>query len=328
MSETTVTSAPGDGQPAAAAAAKWQGLPLVILATACWSTAGLFITSLVRDGGFGAFGLAFWRMLVTSLCLFAYLALRHRNQLRVGRRDVPWFVGMGALAVATFQVTWILAVLINGPSLATIIQCNAPIIVTLLARVIWRESLTWQKWAAIALASLGTVLLAWPGDPSAMQLTLTGFLISMGSAFSYAGITLFTKKLTRDYSSWTILAYAFGFAALTLLPFQFGSGPAAGLARLLPPFDRGQVLLTFAGFVLITTIGGYALYASGLRRLPASVASIVAMSEVPFAAALGYFFLGDRLGVLQILGALSVLGGVALLSLVSAGRSRQGTAAG
>ena len=137
---------------------------------------------------------------------------------------------MGALAVATFQVAWILAVLINGPSIATIIQCNAPIIVTLIARIIWGESLTWQKWTAIGLASLGTILIAWPTDTGAMQITMTGFLISMGSAFSYAGITLFTKKLARDYSSWTILAFAFGFAALALLPFQFGYGQSSASA--------------------------------------------------------------------------------------------------
>ena len=297
--------------PVAPGSARWSGLQFVILATACWSTAGLFITSLVRDGGMAPFSLAFWRMLVTCLCLVAYIAIRHPRQLRVRPRDVPWFAAMGALAVATFQVAWILAVLTNGPSIATIIQCNAPIIVTLIARIIWGESLTWQKWTAIGLASLGTILIAWPADTGAMQITLTGFLISMGSAIAYAGITLFTKKLARDYSSWTILAYAFGFAALALLPFQFGYGQS----RPVPPIDRGDVLLTFAGFVLITTIGGYALYTTGLRRLPASVASIAAMVEVPFAAALGYLFLGDRLSALQVLGALIVLSGVALLSL-------------
>jgi drug/metabolite transporter (DMT)-like permease len=312
--ETTASVAPA-GAPATEASARWAGLQFVILATACWSTAGLFITSLVRDGGIAPFSLAFWRMLVTCLCLVAYLAIRQRRQLRVRLADVPWFAAMGALAVATFQVAWIFAVLINGPSIATIIQCNAPIIVTLIARIIWREPLTWQKWTAIGLASLGTILIAWPTDTGAMQLTLTGFLISMGSALSYAGITLFTKKLSRDYSTWTILAFAFGFAALALLPFQFGYGQSSGISRFLPSIERGSVLLTFAGFVLITTIGGYALYATGLRRLPASVASIAAMAEVPFAAALGYLFLGDRLSALQVLGALSVLGGVALLSL-------------
>ncbi len=144
-----------------------------------------------------------------------------------------------------------------------------------------------------------------------MHLTLTGFLISVGSAVSYAGITLFTKRLARDYTSWAILAYAFGFAALALLPFQFGSG----LRGLVPQVKDAQVLATFAGFVLITTIGGYVVYATGLRRLPASVASIAAMAEVPFASAFGFLFLGDRLSPLQLLGGVVVVSGVVLLTL-------------
>lgn len=294
-----------------AAVPGWQGLPLVILATACWSTAGLFITFLVRDGGFKPLSLAFWRMLVTSACLLAYLVVRHRAQIRMRLRDAPWFVAMGVFAVATFQVAWIFAVLINGPSIATIIQCNAPIIVTVIARMVWGEALTWQKWTAIALASLGTILTAWPADTAGTHLTLAGFLVAMGSAMAYAGITLFTKRLSRDYSQWTILGFAFAFAALALLPFQFGAGPGS----LLPQLNGPRVLVTFAGFVLITTIGGYVLYATGLRRLPASVAAIAAMAEVPFASAFGYLFLGDRLSPLQVLGGAIVVSAVVLLSV-------------
>jgi drug/metabolite transporter (DMT)-like permease len=161
-------------------------------------------------------------MLVTSLCLLGFLALTRPRQLRVSVRDISWFAAMGALAVGTFQVLWILAVIMNGPSVASVIQCNAPIIVTLAARIIWGESLTWRKWLAIGLASAGTALLVWPASGGAIHITLVGFLVSLGSAFAYAGITLFTKRLSRDYPSWTILAYAFGLASLALLTFQFG----------------------------------------------------------------------------------------------------------
>jgi drug/metabolite transporter (DMT)-like permease len=304
---TRTTTSSQDGVAKSEASKRLVGYLLVILATVCWSTSGLFITSLARDDGVPPMSLAFWRVLVTSLCLIAFLAVTQPRQLRVHLRDLPWLAGMGALAVGSFQVLWIAAVLTNGPSVATILQCNSPIIVTLLARIIWREALTWQKWAAIGLASLGTLLIAWPADTGGMQITVAGFAISIGSAMSYAGITLFTKRLAGSYSSWTILAYAFGFAALALLPFQLG--------HPLPKVNDGLVVVTFASFVLITTIGGYACYTSALRRLPASITSIMAMSEVPFAALIGYLLLGDRLSVLQVLGALVVLCGVALLSL-------------
>jgi drug/metabolite transporter (DMT)-like permease len=279
---------------------------LVILAALCWSTSGIFITRIMEGGAVAPLSLAFWRVLVTFTCLLAALAVLRPGSLRVARRDLPWLAGMGALAMGTFQVLWILSVLTNGMSIATVIQCTSPALVTLLAWVIWREALTWQKWGAIALTCAGTCLVAGLTSSDGLQVSTLGLLIALGSALAYAGITLFTKKLTGHYNPWTILMYGFGFAALALLPFQFG--------RPLPQPEGWQTYGYFAALVLIPTIGGYTFYALGLRHLQASVASITGMAEVPFAAINGYVFLGERLDALQALGALIVISGVALLS--------------
>jgi drug/metabolite transporter (DMT)-like permease len=292
------------------------GFGLVVLAALCWSTSGIFITSILQDGGVTPLSLAFWRVLATFTCLFVTLLAFRRDLLRVARRDLPWLAGMGALAMGTFQVLWILSVVYNGLSIATVIQCNAPVIVTLLAWLFWREALTWRKWVAIALAAAGTLLVSGLTRSSELQLNTLGLLIALGSALAYAGITLFAKKLTGlsgphgsgrvGYNPWTILMYGFGFAALALLPFQFG--------RPLSHPAGWEAYGSFAALVLIPTIAGYTLYTLGLRHLQASVASITAMAEVPFAAFNGYVFLGERLDVWQALGAVIVMGGVALLS--------------
>ena len=293
---------------------RWLGLGFVILATLCWSTAGLFITLIVRGSGISALGLAFWRVLTTSACLFVAILFVRPGLLRVKLRDLPWLAGMGALAVGVFQVLWILSVLNVGMSVATVIQCNAPIIVTIMARIVWREPLTWRKWTAIGLACLGTFLIARPTGAGNIRITPLGLLFPLGAALAYSGITLFTKKLTRDYNAWTILVYAFGFAALALLPFQIG--------RPMPVQISGPAWAAFAGLVLLTTIGGYTSYALGLRRLQASVASIAATIEVAFAAFICYVFLGERLDGGQIVGALVVVSGVILLSRPSGRVSR------
>ena len=288
----------------------------VVLATLCWSTAGIFILWTLRGSNLAPLGLAFWRVLFSFICLLVYLATapgrrrrsqRRRELLRVPWRELPWLAALGVLAVGVFQVLWILGIVTNGASLATVIQCNAPIIVTVLARIIWREPLTWRKWAAIGLASLGTVLVAQLGVGGNLQLTPTGLLISLGAAITYAGITLFTKKLTADgLNQWTILVYGFGFAALALLPFQFSQPPVEIAAW--------ASVASFTGLVLITTIAGYGVYAWALRHLQASVASILALAEVPFASGLAFVFLGERMNGVQILGALAIVGGVVLLA--------------
>jgi len=291
------------------------GVGLVALGALCWSTAGFTVTASLNGSGLQPLGLAFWRVLFACLVLLVALAIFKPALLRISRRDLPWAVGMGALAVGTFQVLWILAIVTNGASLATVIQCNAPIIVTLLARLIWGEPLTWRKWAALLLALLGTALVAQLSASGNLQLTPVGLLISLGSAFAYAGITLFTKKLTDNgVNAWTILVYSFAFAALALLPFQFG--------QPRPAVESWQPVAAFIALVLITTIAGYAFYAMALRYLQASVASIIALVEVPFATVFAYFLLGERMNLTQILGAVAVLAGV-LLSATGVARRNQ-----
>lgn len=280
------------------------GILLVILATACWSTGGVFITWIVRGSAISAVGLAFWRDLTTFSVLFLAIFVTRRDLLRVKRRDLPWLIGMGIISIGIFHALWVTTVLMNGLAIATVIQCNAPIFVTIVARLIWGESLSAAKIGAILLAVVGTILIAGINLFGGMQLTLTGLLVGLASAIAYGSVSLFGKKLTGDYSLWTILTYAFGFGALTLLPFQFGR----------PQVDLIPVFGSLTGLVLLSTIGGYAFYTIGLKHLPASVASISSTTEVPFAAVVSYIALGERLDGWQILGAVCVVSGVVLVS--------------
>jgi drug/metabolite transporter (DMT)-like permease len=72
--------------------------------------------------------------------------------------------------------------------------------------------------------------------------------------------------------------------------------------------------LWFAGLIFVSTTFAFSMYAIGLGRLPASVASILAMTEIPIVAVYAYVLLDERMTADQILGAILVIGGVLLLS--------------
>lgn len=289
-----------------------RSLLLVVLATVCWSTSGFFITVIVRNSNLTAVSLAFWRDLVTFLTLLAGLALVRPGLLRVKRRDLPWLAAMGAISIGFFHVAWNSAVLLIGASVTTVFQGNSPLLVALLAYLLWREPLTGRKWAAILLGVGGTVLIAGlPGLSGAggtgnIHITPAGLLLGLGVAGAYATLTLFGKKLVGEYSSWTVLAYSFGFAALALLPLQIG--------RPLPGPASPALVVPFAALVLVTTVGGFGLYTNGLRGLTASTAAIVGLAEIPFAAILAYLLLDERLTVAQMIGSALVATGVILIS--------------
>lgn len=286
---------------------KLSGILLVIGATACWGTSGIFIHYIVQKSGLSAVGLAFWRDLISSVVMLTGILITCPKLLIVKKKDLPWLIGMGVISIGAFHVFWNNSVLMLGASLATVIQCNAPIFVTIMARLLFKEQLTIQKIIAIGLAVAGTILVAGLINEGNWSITARGLWIALSSAITYGSLSLFGKKLSTEYNSWTIMFYIFSIGTLSLFLFQSGKPD---------PWPTGSGILGLVlGFVLMSTILGFGLYTKALSILPASIASITATAEILFASVLAYFILGEQLGVWQILGALLIISGVVLVSL-------------
>lgn len=309
MSESTVTGYRGRGSSRSREGTPEQsdliGYLAVLVAAACWGTSGIFVKLIVDSIDVTALALAFWRDLFTFIVLITGVGLFRPAWLSVRRRDMPWLVGLGC-SLGIFHVFWNLGVSLNGAAVATVQQAAMPAIVAVAAWMIWREPLTWPKILAILLTFVGTILVSDLNVLSQTEISLSGVLIGLGIPFTYASWNLFGKKVRGQYGSFTLLTYAFGIGALILLPLQFFTPQ---------PWPVPAVTwLWFSGLISVSTALGFAIYTFGLGRLPASVATILAMTEIPIVAVYAYFLLRERLTTDQIYGALLVVGGVLLLS--------------
>jgi len=293
---------------------RWQsaGHLAVLAATACWATSGIFISFIMATVGatgrsplLSALALAFWRDLFTFAILFVSLRLLRPNWLRVQRSDLKWLVGLGSIGVGTFHVFWNMNVMLNGVAVATVQQAAMPAIVSVTAWLLWREPLTVRKIVAVILTFTGTLLVTGLDALGEIRLSLPGLLVGLATPVTYAAYSLFGKPVAGRYRPLTILTYGFGFAALTLVPFQFFTPHPWPVPN--PAWVYFAILIAFC------TIIPFAAYMFGLGRLPASVAGTLAMAEIPFAAFYAYVLLGERLVTTQLAGAALVVGGVLLL---------------
>jgi drug/metabolite transporter (DMT)-like permease len=216
-------------------------------------------------------------------------------------------MGMGTISIGVFHIFWNKAVVMVGASLATVVQCNAPIFVTIMAWFLFQEKITPRKIIAVVLAATGTVLVSGINIAGEWKILPIGLFIGLASAITYGSLSLFGKKLSGNYNPWTIMFYAFAFGSLTLFLFQLGRPD---------PWPVGSgVLPLFVGFIFISTIIGFSLYTRSLRYLPASIAAITATSEILFATILAYIFLGERMDLWQAAGSILIVTGVVLVSL-------------
>jgi len=281
------------------------GYGLVLLAAVLWATLGLFYKGLAASG-LPLLTIVFFRAGVAAVTLFAVLLWQERSSLQLSGRDGLFFLAFGLFGVAAFYIVYIYAIEWAGMGVAAVLMYTAPVWVSLYSALFLGERLTPQRGGILALAFLGCVLVGRAYDPTGMRLNGPGILAGLGAGITYGAYTIFSKVAQRRHTAWATLAFGLGFGTLFLLPLQ---SPPVLLRALTTP----TLLFWLVMLGLVPTLGGGLAFNLGLRRVPASSASVVATLEPVIAAALGWAVWGERMEWPQILGAALVLTAVALL---------------
>lgn len=282
-----------------------RGRAFVFAATVFWALTATLARFVFRDRKVDSLVVVELRLVIATLMLFAILVTRRRDLLRVHARDVPYFLTLGLLGVATVQATYYYSIAHLGVSLAILLQYLAPSLIVAfdLVRGRW---VGWSLLAAVACALAGTVLLVGGIDPATLQAGPLQWTVGFLSAFAFAFYIKFSKRGLERYQPATVLFYTFAVAALFW-------------AIRTPPwvvFAAGYGTDLWAMFValgLFSTLVPFTLFYSGLRHLPAAEAGVIATSEPLLVIVAAALLLGERLGPMQLAGAIFVLA-AALLS--------------
>ena len=285
-----------------------QGYLLVLGAAFCWGTSGILLKKIILNYAPTPLTLAFWRDFLTFIILILALFLFRRDLLRINRRDLIPLIGLGVVSVGLLHFLWVYAVDLIGVAPAHVLNYTAPAFVVLLSWLLWREPLTRRKLGALLLTFVGCVLVARVYDLSQVRLNWVGILAGLGTGITWATYAIFSKIFLHRHSSWTLVTYAFGLSALTLLLPQ-------PLRALSFPWSRpGHVWFWLWLLALVPTVVGFSLYTWGLGYLSASAAIITATVEPFVAAILAFLVFGDLLSPLQMFGGVLIIMGVVVLS--------------
>ncbi len=281
---------------------------LVCLAACLWGTVGVITRWMYGIADTNPASLGFFRMAFSVPALWLSAWLFGIRSWRVRRDDVARMVALGG-AMSAYQVFYMAAVERAGVTIAVLITlCTAPLMVAALSALFLGEQLTRQIGLAMALALGGTALLVGLGvDARAAAPALQGAALALGSALSYALVTLISRSVAPRYHPLQPIAIGFTIGALLSLI----AAVTFGLRLSYPPL--GWALLVYLG--LVPTALGYALFLQGMRRTPATVASVISLAEPLTSTTLAALLLGERLSPASLLGAGLLSLALALLAL-------------
>ncbi|MCP4516547.1 MAG: EamA family transporter, partial [Delftia sp.] len=201
------------------------------------------------------------------------MSMSGQHPLRLGERPA-WYFEPGRHG-GTITDIGVHAVDLIGVAPAHVLNYTAPAFVILFSWLLWREPLTRRKLAALLLTFAGCALVAEVYDLSRFRLNWVGILVGLGTGVTWAAYSIFGKLSLDRYSAWTLVTYAFGLSALTILLPQ----PARTFS--FPWSQPMHVWFWLWLLALVPSVVGFCLYTLGLRYLSASAAIITASFE-PF----------------------------------------------
>lgn len=288
-----------------------KGIPFILLGAALWGMIPLF-SRLAYAYGSDPVTAGAWRVyLAAGIFLIWFLVDGTLRSVRL--KEIPFYLVYGLFGVGGTVLFYMMAVERLSTPMAAMLLYTAPAFVILFDRIFYREPITRIRLASLLCTLFGCFFVVRAYDIG--NFNLPGVLIGLASGLSYSMVTVMGRKANQLHDGRTNAGFMF-FAGAVF--FCFLQPPWSLEAPSLP------LLGGYLGLALCCSVGAYTAYLYGMRcGVPGGMASITATAEPVVATLLGVFLLGEDLELLQVLGILIVLFGVALPFLADRKRIRE-----
>lgn len=269
---------------------------MLIASMTIFGTLGPFVRNIPVSSG----ELALYRAVLAALLIALFLLItKQKIPFSLIKKEVPLLLASGM----AMGINWILlfeAYKYTTVSVATLSYYFAPVIVTLVCPILFKEKLTTKQLVCFLMSTLGLILITGIGDIGGRN-DFLGILFGLGAAVFYASIILLNKFI-KNVEGLHRTFLQFLSAIVILLPYVLTtSGLTLGKLNSI-----GWLNLLIVG--LIHTGVTYCMYFSSLKELPGQKAAILSYIDPLVAVLISVTILGESMGLWQAVGGVLILG--------------------
>ncbi len=249
------------------------------------------------------------RIVVALLVLWPIFLFR--RQPLPSRRDVLGMLALGALGNGLYQILWVEGMARTRASDAALLVAASPAVIEILGWIRGHERLATRGIVGIGISLCGIALVvSGAANGSKGDSTFLGNGLILSSVLCWAFYSVGLKPFTERVDGLTLSAVTMTggvvpmviAAAPSLLATKWGSVSLAGWGAV-----------AYSG--LLALVVAYLFWYRGVRVLGPTRASMYSNLQPLFAIAAAWAFLGEAPRLLQLAGALCIIGGLLLTRL-------------
>lgn len=262
------------------------------------------------------FAFAITRFALATVVILVLVMLRG-EPLAIPRRQWPAVIGLGLVGHTLYQLLFTYGLAMTTSGRSSLMLALVPVFVAMIGTLVGFDRLSAQRWAGVGLSFVGIVLVTLgrsgttgeaatvgpAGSPAGGS--VTGDLLVLAAALGWALYTVFGKNMLEEHSPLKLTGATMTVGTIGLV--------VAGWPGFVAQDWSSVGSLTWGLYVFATLAGlvvAYTIWYAGVRHLGGARTAVYSNLVPVVALIFGWLALGERLGTLQIVGALVALLGV------------------
>ncbi|HEY5730338.1 MAG TPA: DMT family transporter [Anaerolineales bacterium] len=281
------------------------GLLCGLTAASIWG--GMYVVSKVVLEVIPPFTLLSIRLILGALALGIVIAFRRKTQYTKRQFLDSFLVGIVGYGISlAFQF---IGTKLSTASNGALVTSATPAFVLLFAPFLLKEKITLRGIIALAVSSLGVVAVIDPRTADFSSSLFMGNLSLLAAALTWALYSVLVRKISRSADLLLSSAVMLTGGIPSSILFGFFEISKQGIEEITFGIILGILFLGIVSTALAMFLWNYAF-----AELPAALASLTFFAQPVVGSLLGWFFLGEKITSLFIVGGMLIGTGLVISS--------------
>lgn len=284
-----------------------KGIIAMLVAVLVWGIS--FINIRITMEVMGAMTLGGLRFIIASIILFIIMKAK-KVDLSINKKDIPLFLIAAGIGITVYFYFENNGVKYTSASIASIIIGAIPVFSVIAEALIYKKPLTKTLIASVVLSVIGVGMIVGL-DLQDLENggSLIGYLMMFGAVFSWIVYSVANKPLFERYDQGVITFYQSAIGMVFFLPFM------AFENNQWDKIFTTEIMLHVVFLAVFASAIGFYVYLKGLDYLGISESSIY-INLIPVVTVIvSFFWLGEVLKPMQMVGGALVIASVYIMNL-------------